>query len=171
MDFSKIAEKEGLDIIETTSGSNGYPSNLGKALIGFESFEKVEELAIKYNLEIAQFNKKDGWHFWFRAGSGVYEPFNNSAADYGDNYDEFQKMEESEFIEKEVKFFFDDDRESFEEIEAFLKQKKEIWQEIEKMNDGEIVITYEGRYYETIQKQSMAFYYDTKHTVIGLQEK
>jgi hypothetical protein len=164
----EIAEVEGLDFIETTSERNGYPSNLKGAIIGFESFKQAEEIAEKYELEIQSFEKKDGWALWFRSGSWMGEAFKNSSDDYGDNYSELAKMDEAEFLESEVKYFFEDDRESFDEIEAFLNQKKEIWEEIEKMEDDEIVITNCGSYSETIKKESMYFYHDTKHLAIGL---
>lgn len=171
MDLEKIAKKNGLDIIETTSSSNGYPSNVGKAIIGFNSFSQAEELAVKYNLELAQFNKRDGWHFWFRTGAGVNEPYNNSAEDYGDNHSGFLKMEEEDFLESEVNWFFENGPECFDQIDAFIKTKREIWEQIKKMEDDEMVITFEGNYMETIKRKSMYFYHDTKHMVIGLQEK
>lgn len=169
--MENIAYEHGLEIINTTSERNGYPSNLKKAIIGFENFKQAEEIAEKYNLEITSFEKKDGWDLWYRTNSSIYEPFSNSSEDYGDNYSQLYKMDEEDFIENEVKFFFDNNIESFEQIEAFLSAKKEIWNHICKMEDDEIVIAHEGNYYETIKKESMYFYYDTKHFVIGLQEK
>jgi hypothetical protein len=167
-DKRELAEVEGLQYIETTSERNGYPSNLKGAIIGFEEFKQAEYWAEKLGLSIETFSKKDGWDLWHREGSGAYKAFENSSDDFGDNYQEIPKMTEEEFIESEVKFFFEDDKESFDEIESFLKQKKEIWEEVEKMDDNEIVITNEGRYSETIKKESMYFYNDTKHIAIGL---
>ena len=167
----EIAESNNLEIIETTSQANGYPSNLKYAIIGFETFEDAEKLANEHDLEIESFKKRDGWQLWARAGNRVYKPFKNSAADFGDNYAEFPKMDEDEFLESEVKFLFEDDLESFDKIEAILKCKKEIWEEIEKMDEDELVITFEGNYSETIKKESMYFYHDTRHFVIGLANK
>ena len=164
----ELAEAQGLQFIETTSERNGYPSNLKDAIIGFESFKQAEEIAEKFGLEIITFEKKDGWQLWHRSGGRPYQAFTNSSDDYGDNYQEVGKMDEEDFIENEVMFFFEDAKESFDQIESFLKQKKEIWEEVEKMEDNEIVITHEGRYSETIKKESMYFYHDTKHIAIGL---
>ena len=44
-DLREIAESNNLEVIETTSQANGYPSNLKDAIIGFESFEDAEKLA------------------------------------------------------------------------------------------------------------------------------
>ena len=169
--LKNIAKNNNLELIETTSQPNGYPSNISGALIGFESFAQAEELAKEYNLEISTFKKKDGWSLWYRTESTAYKPFMNSSSDYGDNYSEFSKIDEEDFIENEVKFFFENDLVSFDQIESFLKQKKEIWEQIELMEDDEIVITNDGRYFETIKKESMYFYHDTNHNVIGIQEK
>ncbi|MGL5713279.1 MAG: hypothetical protein ACRCX2_09690 [Paraclostridium sp.] len=172
MKLQKIAERHGLEIIETTDRSNGYPSNLKGAIIGFESFKQAEEIAEKYNLEITSFHKKDGWNFYYRTGANMYKAFTNSCEDYGDNYSEVEKMGEEDFIDREVLHFFSGNViESFEQIESFLSSKKEIWEEVNKMEDDEIVITHEGNYYETIKKESMYFYHDTKYIVIGVQEK
>jgi hypothetical protein len=170
-DLKEIAEVNNLQYITTSNQANGYPSDLRGALIGFDSFTQAEELAAKFDLEIASFYKKDGWNLWYRDGGRLYEAFKNSSEDYGDNYNEFHKGTEENFIEHELKPFFDNEELTFDSIEAILKTKKEIWEEIDKMDDDEIVITNEGRYYETIKKESMYFYHDTKHYVIGLQNK
>ena len=133
-----------------------------------EKYSIAEEIAEEFGLEITTFEKKDGWQLWHRSGGRPYNAFTNSSADFGDNYQEIGKIDEADFIENEVMFFFEDTKESFEQIESFLKQKKEIWEEVEKMDDDEIVITHEGRYSETIKKESMCFYHDTKHIAIGL---
>lgn len=172
MKLQKIAERHGLELIETTDKYNGYPSNLKNAIIGFNNFKQAEEIAEKYNLEITSFNKKDGWELWYRTNSYISTPFTNSSDDYGDNYSEVRKMDEEEFIDREVLHFFSGNViESFDEIESFLSAKKEIWKHVDLMETDEIVITYEGNYYDTIKKESMYFYHDTKHFVIGVQKQ
>ena len=98
----EIAESNNLEIIETTSQANGYPSNLKYAIIGFETFEDAEKLANEHDLEIESFKKRDGWQLWARAGNRVYKPFKNSAADFGDNYAEVPKVVDDEFLESDV---------------------------------------------------------------------
>lgn len=41
---------------------------------------------------------------------------------------------------------------------------------IQELEDRQAVITSDGRYYETINKQSMKYYYDTHHYAIGVME-
>lgn len=171
-DLRHIADENSLEYIETTSERNGYPSNIRGAIVGFNTFKEAEELAEQEDLEIFSYHKRDGWQLWTREDI-VYTPYQNSAEDYGDNYSELGQMEEDDFIEQEVKWFFEDDSnfESFDMIENFIKEKKELWEEVEKLDDNEIVITYMGAYYETILQTSMGFSHDTHNYIIGLQEK
>ena len=94
----------------------------------------------------------------------------NSSDDYGDNYNQLEKMNEKVFFESEVK----DSIENFdnlEDLQNFLSKKQELFEEIEKMEVDEIVITYQGDFYETIKKVSMSFSHDTKTTIIGLIDR
>ena len=168
----EIAESNNLEIIETTSQANGYPSNLKYAIIGFETFEDAEKLANEHDLEIESFEKRDGWQLWARAGNRVDEPFKNSADDYGDDYSEFNggEMSEEVFIADEVLPRLES-FDNFEDLESFIKSKKEVFEEIEKAGVHQKVITYMGDYCETIDTESMYFYHDTRHFVIGLANK
>jgi hypothetical protein len=175
VDLREIAEAEELDYIETTSERNGYPRNIKGAIKGFDTFEKAEEIAKKYGLEIESFEKKDGWQLWYRTGSYMSGPFKNSSEDYGDDYSEipygvYDPHEESDFIENEVLPQLDDATD-FSEIRNILESAERLWEEIQKLKEGEVIITYLGDYYETIKRVSMYFYHDTNHYVIGLINK
>lgn len=167
--LENIAYQNGLELIGTTSKWNGYPANIKYAIIGFDTFEEAEKIARENNLSIEVFTKHDGWDLYYRTGDYVYEPFRNSASNYGENYNEFSIEDIDTFYEEEVKPFleqFDD----FDSVSSFIDMKKEILERLEMIDEDEIVITNEGRYYETIQKKSMRFYHDTKTKVIGLIE-
>lgn len=166
----QIAYQNCLEVIDTTSERNGYPANLKYAIIGFDTFEEAKRIARENNLSIEIFTRRDGWKYYYRTGNIAYEPFRNSASDYGDDYSEFSIEDIDTFYEEEVKPFleqFDD----FESVSSFIKMKKEIFERLEMIDDDEIVITNEGRYCDTIQKTSMRFYHDTKTKVIGLIER
>ncbi len=165
-----IAYQNGLELIETTSERNGYPVHVKKAIIGFDTFDQAEKIAKENNLSIEVFTNHDGWQLYYRTGNRAYEPFRNSASDYGDDYCEFSREDIDTFYENEVKSFiqeFDD----FKSVCAFIEMNKKIYEELENIDDNEIVITREGRYYDTIQKESMSFYHDMKTKVIGLIER
>jgi hypothetical protein len=167
LSIGEITELEGLDYIETTSERNGYPSNIRAAIIGLDSFEQAEELAVKYGLSIMSFKKKDGWGLWYRTGNRMYEAFENGSGDFGDNYSEYAKMSKEDFYENEVKDRLAD-FDSWEELTQFLSNMESVFEEIDKMGDDDLVITHMGVYRETISKKSMSFYHDTNHEVIGL---
>ena len=174
MDLREIAEVEGLEYFDTTNQRNGYPSHIKGAIKGFDTFEQAQEIAKKYDLSIESFEKKDGWSLWYRTGNRMYEEFENSEKEYGDDYDSFAgcSMEEDVFIESEVLPILQDcnspTTQSFESIMDFIKDKQQVFDEIWKASEDELVITNCGQYFETIKKRSMAFYHDTHHYVIGV---
>lgn len=172
LDLHFIADENNLTYIETTSGSNGYPENIKPAIIGFKTFEEAEEIANQYGLEIQSFTKKDGWSLWSRTNNNAYEAMTISAdADFGDNYSEFESMTEDDFIEQEIEpILKDTEFGTIEDIEEFIKSRKNLFEEIENLEDGQIVISYYGAYYETIDKKCMYFSHDTNHYAIGLIE-
>ena len=176
INLREISETNGFTYAESTSGSNGYPSNIKGIIIGFENFKDAENLAEKHNLSVEFFKKKDGWQLWERTGNQAHEPMKNSSEDYGDNYSQFEKISESEFIDNEVSQVLrdaleDKDRRTFDFLETFLAEKKKLFNEIEIMEDDEMVITCHGDYYETIKKQSMYWAHDTRHITIGLIDR
>ena len=69
----EIAYERGLEVVETTQGMNGYPQGLGKAVIGFESFEDAEGFAKEVNGEVVLLSRRDGHQFWTNNGR-QYEP-------------------------------------------------------------------------------------------------
>ena len=73
--INEIASENGLQVIDTTTGLNGYPQSLKKAIIGFEDFEQAEKLAEEYHLDIEIFTKRDGWQLWNRDANSAYDAF------------------------------------------------------------------------------------------------
>lgn len=166
--LAEIADLEGLDYVETTIGTNGYPENIQDAIVGFDNWEQLEKVAEKYNLNAINLHKRDGWQLYERQGRAT-EPYKNSSDDYGDDYAQYddadayqkQKIEDvlpyAEFL-------------TFEDIEKWLKEKKEVYEELLTCGENEIVITNQGRFYEKINETSMEFSHDTHNYIIGLQE-
>lgn len=169
LDLYEIAEAHGLQVIETTSQANGYPSNLRYALIGFESFDDARALAETYGLKITSFHKRDGWQLWHRRGDNVYEPMYIVAGDYGDDYLQHIHSDADTFFEDECKPFLEDIN-SFEELETFISERKDLYEHILECDESEMVISYNGRYYETIKQSLMQWSHDTHTYAIGLIE-
>lgn len=165
-----IAAQNGLELIDTTSAKNGYPQDLQKAIIGFDTFEQAEKLAKETGLSIEAFKKCDGWDLWHRTGCQMGDPFLRSAEDYGDDYSEFSKKDLEGFYENNVQPMVSD-FEDFDSLRSFLNMEEKIKDEIEEAEDDEIVITCCGEYYSTIKKRTMSYTYDTHHYAIGLIDR
>ncbi len=169
LDLRFIAEENDLEYIETTSARNGYPQSIKGAVIGFETYEEAKNFASENDLEIQFFKKKDGWDLWYRNGNTAYEGLTIYSSDYGDDYDDIcsdDHENEQEFIQSEISERIAQ-LSSFEEIERFLSDKKDLWEKVEIIEEDEIIITCCGMYYETLKKETMRFSHDTRTTVIG----
>lgn len=93
-----IAEQNGLEVVNTTEGANGYPIAIIPMLKGFNSFEQFKTIARQYpNLNHFSLDKKDGWQLWFRKSAYFTDSF---ALD--DTYDNksniWYKQEKKEYI-------------------------------------------------------------------------
>ena len=166
-DLAEIASENGLQLIDTTANSTGYPEWLQKAIIGFDTFEQAEKLAKENGLSIEVFQQHDGWDLWYRTGCTAYEPFRRSAEDFGDDYSEFSKDDLEDFYENEVQPMVSE-FESFDDLRSFLDKNEKIKDEIEDSEDDEIVITCCGEYYDTIKERTMSYNYDSHRYAIGL---
>lgn len=162
-----IAYENGLEYVTTCSkGNNGYPSNLMGAIIGFESIEDARELARKYDLDIIQLHKRDGWCMYERMDYAT-EPLKPRADWYGDDFSFFTSDDAEDYFENEVAPFLGD-FDNFESLQDFIGMHKEIADALDSIDETRIVITCQGRYYDTIDRECMKWSYDTHTYVIGL---
>ncbi len=107
---------------------------------------------------------------WYRTGNRAYEEIRIDSSDYGDDYSEIDYgrfEDESDFFNEEVSFKLDE-FDNFQDIESFLSDKKTLWEEYQKLKYGQFIVTLNGNYYETLDRKTMYFTHDTKHTVIGV---
>ena len=170
-DLRFIAEENDLQYIETTPERNGYPSKIKGAIIGFDNFDKAQEIADENGLSIEIFTKKDGWQLWYRTGNNAYKEFKIDSSFYGEDYLEFEAgMNEGDFFNDEIEPMILDCN-NFEELEKFIEKKKEIFEAIKSANNNETVLVHDGCYFETVEKTSMGFYHDANHSAIGLIER
>lgn len=167
LDLAEYSRYNALEYIETTSNSNGYPSNIKPAITGFNTFEDAENVARELGLNVEIFTTRDGWSLWVRNNNRTYEPFTISSEDYGDNYGVISKINEENFIDEYVKPYIDDLM-RFDDIDNLLDNKKLLWNEIDAMDADEVVVTLYGEHYETLKETSMRWSHDTKHFIIGV---
>ena len=163
----EVAEENNLDVISTTTGKNGYPQSVRYAITGFPNFSEAEKLAEKYGLRITTFWKKAGWQLYVRDRNTTFEPMRISAENYGDDYMAFDSSSVESFYEDEVKPLLDDIN-SLEDLEKFVSARKELLDEIKSIDETQLVIACHGHYYETIDKETMEWSFDSKTYVIGV---
>ena len=84
VNLEEISEKEGIELIETTSEMSGYPSHLRKALLP-ETWGEAKFVADKYGLEMRYVTRKYGWNLWYRTNSYAYEPYDMLGVSYGND--------------------------------------------------------------------------------------
>ena len=54
--------------IEITKGANGYPKDLHRGYVGFESYEEAREFAGKYNGAVVELRIRGGHDLWESRG-------------------------------------------------------------------------------------------------------
>lgn len=168
MSLEQIAYQEGLNLVTTTKGANGYPSELSEAIIGMQDFEEAEKLAEKYGLKIVTLHTKAGWQFYEVKIVNTSGPLEIRAEDYGDDYSFYEGEAEEEYYKYVVWERLNDGFDTFEKLLEYVKDQEEIIKEIEKALPNEYVVTYRNTYYETIEKKQMEWSHDGHTYVIGL---
>ena len=167
--LENIACEKGLVYIETTTGKNGYPQQLRGAVIGFETFGEAEEVARLHGLRITTFFKRDGCNLYERNNSTTWEPLKITSCDYGDDYSHHDSGDVENFFEEYVSPMLGE-FDNFEDLQKFIDEYKKIYEELQSIDETQLVITCMGRYYETIDKESMSWSHDGKTWVIGVIE-
>lgn len=170
MDYSEmkdIASENGLQFVETTIGFNGYPQNVKGAIIGFDDFAEAESLSKETGLRLEVISKKSGWQLWYRNGNTANGPLTITEADFGDDF-RFIHNEEN-FYENEVKPFLDG-FDNISDLMDFLEDKKSMEDELCCLDDGDVVVTCNGKYYDTISTRPMDFEHDGNHWTIALMQ-
>ena len=164
-----IAYENSLEYIETTIGMNGYPKCIRGAIIGFETFEEAEKFAEERGLVIRTFFKREGWQLYQRNANTTWGPLEIGCDDYGDDYHQYTADDREDFYEEQVKPMLGD-FDNFEDLQQFIEDRKEVFDELQSIDETQLVITYMGRYYETIDRKMMQWSNDSKTWVIGVME-
>lgn len=167
-DIKEIAEILDLQTIETTRSANGYPEAVKIAIdaSSLESFEQVQKVAEKYNLTPTLLHRRDGSHFWTRKHS-TSEPIELSDADFGDDFYSYSLMPEDEFCDT----FIHERVENFntlETVKALVDQSSEIWEKMQEMDEGDILVTHLGQFYNIYRRKTLSFSEDTHNWMIAL---
>jgi hypothetical protein len=168
MDLINIAKTHHLQIVETTTAKNGYPQELRFAIVGFGYFCDAEELAYKYGLRITTLYKKDGWALWVRNNDTTYSPLEITCEEYGDDYRDYDGGSQRLYYEDEINSIDFNEFNNFSELKEFIDEREEVYNEIANATSDQLVITCNGRYFDTIDKRAMRWSFDTHNYIIAL---
>ena len=164
-----IDSYDSLSQVEITTGINGYPSHLHAGIIGFESFQQAKEVANKYGGEVVSLHRRDGWELW-QSQSPAWEAYDIERI-YQEQegcqiYD--SGMTEEQFIEEESVADMVADMDSIDAIAKYVAHIKELWQQIETLDDSQFLAVGNG-WTEMHDKTGMSYYDDTHHYAIGVE--
>lgn len=172
-----MKEISGLRLVEITHGVNGYPKDLGdQVIIGWDSFEQLQKFAESVNMnsmnDIHLVKQRDGWHFWedlgYKAGPLTVDDYlrdlgdDYRKTDYDDARDTFNSwasdcLNDSDSIEVIL-----------DNVTALTNQFHEIVTEISHTKEYQVVILYQGKYYDTADREMMSYKEDVWTYAIGL---
>ena len=173
LELDEVAAEYNLDIIETTSGMNGYPRHIRKALVGFESFEQAEEIAAETGLCMMELHRRDGWQLWERANM-TCRPFDMTHAKLGGDCDMSMDCTEDaiECVDEMLTDYEENKNYTEEKLEEVRAAATELKAEIQKnIGKDKFVMLYgcgSPFAYEVFDHYSMGYYYDTHHYCIAL---
>lgn len=161
-----LAYENGLEYITTVDrGNNGYPRGMCGAITGFDSWEQAENFANENGLHLIRLHKRDGWQMYERLDT-MWEPFKPEASWYGDAYAFYTNEDLEDFYENEVKEFLGD-FDNMDDLQDFLDRRKKLYEELTVIDESQYVVTLNGDYYETIDRECMSFNEDTHLYVVG----
>lgn len=170
---------EELEQVNTTNGTNGYPSNVKNAYIGFDNADELNAFAKEHKCNIVSLHKRDGWHLWEREYVPFAEEYEIGAETYGDDYASFDNwqevLNEMLFIDGELKSAIKDGN-----MEEISNLSKRIWylailandykEELEQPNT-QIITTFSSDYADCMISaiKSLNLYCDTHHYTFGVE--
>lgn len=155
----EIAYERGLEVVETTKGMNGYPQGLGKAVIGFETFEEAQEVARESGGEVVDLSRRDGWQFWKNNGR-VWKEWEMQAEDYGDDYECVTDWKDWWEDEREILSETMKEMETPDDLTLMTDRVWKIYNEINNLGDNEQVLLCCGEYYNTIPVKTLRYHID-----------
>lgn len=165
-----IAYEYGLELIETTSETSGYPRNLKKAIIGFATFEEAQELADRYGLTVREFTKRDGWQLWVR-GRRMWEEYDYEKV-FRDalsvDVEVYRPGEESVVMEALRNSLGDCD--ILESMRCLIDKTEQVLDALDSCEDSEFIVAVCGDVEGVYKRKVMSYSYDSSSYAIGIAE-
>lgn len=166
--LNEAAQNFNLEIVNTNSDLNGYPSDLKEALTGFASFEEAEKVAEEIGGHVEKLVRPFGHEFWTRDGR-MYEPVSFTAEMFGDNYAIFEDAEDywkdaQEVLAEKI------ESSDLEEVENIMKDIRKAYDAIDNLKEGEVALceNYRGIYLYRQTLSNVEYTFDSKDYAIGV---
>ena len=165
--IEQFIEENNLKRIEITTGNNGYPQNLRKAIIGFDNYKQLEEFtSLKEDKEWNEcqiFRKRDGWQLYENRGY-TFESFtiNDYINKVNDCY-EVNITTEIEYLTDGIKDNIDD----LEIIKDYNNRLESLLTIYEELEDNQTII-WDREEYDIWDDEFMSFSEDVWSYNLGI---
>ena len=163
INFSSIAEKHNVQVVETTTG---------QALVGFDNMEQAEQLAHTYDLDMVLLKQRDGAQLWTEAGTYCSDKALDRREDYSDN-DNCFILDSKEAAASYRDFMIDaaneEDDQSATDMQNNVEAINKTFDVISKAIDDDhfVVVADDPKDYEVIDRYSM-MYHDNDVTAYAI---
>lgn len=137
-------------------------------LRGLETWEQAERIAAKnpnLHLEPTVIHRRASENFWHVVGR-AYAPLEITAADYGENYEVYDKSDAELFKQNAMNSLCDFD--SLKDVAEYAAKAAVTLEKIKELKPGQIVVAYCDEYIETTDRRTMFFSNDSNIWTIGL---
>lgn len=147
--------------VETTSEMSGYPRGLGRAVVGFDTFEEAQEVADKYGLTVVKLHKRDGWQLWYNDGQKMYDGDRPTLEPEDMGYRTMYQSDDSERVVEDLKAAIAE-LDDIDCIFNLAQSHKEIIEELDTLGDDEAIFTGHD------SKTPTEWEYDTHHYCVAV---
>lgn len=169
VDIYEEEQNGDLDIVDVTSGRNGYPSGVRQAIVGFSSFEEAKLIAEKYQKNVVLLHKRDGWNLYEIKDCTLIDEPELNPEDLGYNNQWDGLTDESEVVEE-----FRSKIDGIEQMDVILSLAntyKQIYEELQIIGSDEVIFFDSDNdllSYEKVKKHPMSWSYDTHNYIVAI---
>lgn len=157
--------------VETTSDASGYPRGLGRAVVGFDTFDEAQEVADKYGLTVVKLHRRDGWQLWYNDGQKMYDSDRPTLEPEDMGYRTMYQPDDSERVVEDLKTAIA----GLDDIECIFnltQSRKEIIEELDAMGNDEAIFTDHDSEtpteWEKVNIHPTEWEYDTHHYCVAV---
>ena len=157
--------------VETTSEASGYPRGLGRAVVGFDTFEEARQVADKYGLTVVKLHKRDGWQLWYNDRRELDDSDRPTLAPEDMGYSTMYQAGDEERVVEDLKAAIT----GLDDIECIVnlaQSRQDIIEELDALGDDEAIFTdHDSKTpteWEKVNIHPTEWQYDTHHCIIAV---